>query len=98
MEDTIPTQMEAAVIDHYGGPEVVHVRTVPVPELEKDESLIAADTAGVGVWDPWIREGGMGRAKFPLVIGMRGRAKWSPLGPRCVASRLATASAVTSWT
>jgi NADPH:quinone reductase len=40
--------MEAAAIDHFGGPDVILVRAVPVPSIDPDEVLIAVDTAGVG--------------------------------------------------
>ena len=55
MQETIPKQMKAAVIDRYGGPEVLHVAMIPVPEPRADEALIRLAAAGVGVWDPDVR-------------------------------------------
>ena len=51
MNPSIPNNMKAAVIDRFGGPEVLHVATIPVPELSEHEVLIRVNTAGVGVWD-----------------------------------------------
>jgi NADPH2:quinone reductase len=68
---SVPTTMRAAVIDKFGGPEVLEIREIAVPELDDDEVLIATHTAGVGSWDPDMRAGWSpsGRARFPLVLG-----------------------------
>ncbi len=68
---TLPTQRRAAALDHFGGPEVITPRTLPVPELADDELLLRVQTAGVGIWDVMARQGknlpeGAG---FPLVLG-----------------------------
>jgi NADPH2:quinone reductase len=64
--------MLAAAIDRFGGPEVLTLHTLPVPELDPDEVLIAMHTAGVGPWDLEIREGGYGarRTRFPMILGV----------------------------
>ncbi len=67
---TIPKTMRAAVAEKAGGPDVLKTTEVPVPELGDDEILIRVDSAGVGVWDPWLREGAAG--KFPSVLGSDG--------------------------
>src|SRR5262245_37835146 len=74
METSVPRQMKAAAIDRYGGPEVIRTRSLPVPAPQADEVLIRLDTAGIGVWDPYVREGEfeLGPAHFPLVIGNDG--------------------------
>jgi uncharacterized protein YndB with AHSA1/START domain len=51
------TTMRAVALDRFGGPEVLKVQTLPVPEIEADEILIQVEAAGVGVWDPFEREG-----------------------------------------
>ncbi len=81
MSPAIPKTMEAAVIDKFGGPDVLHVATVPVPELDDREILIKVDTGGIGVWDPWLREGGMG-GTFPLVLGSDGSGTVVAVGPK----------------
>lgn len=72
MNPTVPRTMKAAVIDKYGGPNVLHVATLPVPKAGPGEILIRVHAAGVSSWDPWLREGGMGGGKFPLVLGSDG--------------------------
>lgn len=67
--------MHAAAIDEFGGPITPH--TLPVPEVGPDELLIRVESAGIGVWDPFEREGGFvqeygGQARFPYVLGTDG--------------------------
>ena len=50
--------MRAIALDRFGGPETLKVQTVPIPEVEADEILIHVESAGVGAWDPFEREGG----------------------------------------
>jgi NADPH:quinone reductase-like Zn-dependent oxidoreductase len=71
----VPTEMKAAAVDRFGGPEVLHTETLRVPEeLGPKEILLRVDTAGIGVWDPWVREGGFddGKTQFPYVMGNDG--------------------------
>src|SRR3954470_13666742 len=62
--------MKAARIDRFGGPEVVEVQDVPLPEVGADEVLVRVAAAGVAPWDAIIREG---RSKVspppPLTLG-----------------------------
>ncbi|WP_308197113.1 hypothetical protein [Anaeromyxobacter sp. SG17] len=51
MPSTLPSQMKAAAVDHFGGPEVLHTETLPVPQPGEHEILLRVDVAGVGVWD-----------------------------------------------
>lgn len=67
-----PKMMKAAVIDKFGGPQVLHVASIPVPEPNENEILIQVHSAGIGSWDPWLREGGSGAGRFPLVLGSDG--------------------------
>ena len=46
-ESPLPTSMRAAVIDKPGGPEVVQVRTVPVPTLDAGDVLLAVHATGL---------------------------------------------------
>ena len=50
--------MRAIALDRFGGPETLKVQTVPIPEPGADEILIHVESAGVGAWDPFEREGG----------------------------------------
>src|SRR5262245_54384556 len=72
---TVPQTMQAAAIDEFGGPIKPH--TLPVPAIAPDELLIHIESAGVGVWDPFERDGGFAemlgtRPKFPYVLGSDG--------------------------
>jgi NADPH:quinone reductase-like Zn-dependent oxidoreductase len=77
--------MKAAALTRFGSPDVISVRSVPVPEPDPDEAVIAIDTAGVGVWDAAIRKGDWrppGRRRFPLVPGVDGAGLVVALGSR----------------
>jgi len=82
MEASIPAQMKAAAIDRYGGPEVLHTETLPVPKPGRKQVLIRLDTAGIGVWDPYVRSGEvkLGRSGFPRVIGNDGAGEVVAVG------------------
>jgi NADPH:quinone reductase-like Zn-dependent oxidoreductase len=83
MSSTMPKTMKASVIDKFGGPDVLHVASIPVPELAENEVLIRIHTAGIGVWDPWLREGGMGgSSQFPLVLGSDGAGTVAACGAK----------------
>lgn len=71
MQESIPKEMRAVVIDRYGGPEVLHVATLPVPEPRSGQVLIRVAAAGIGVWDADVRAGEweIGPRRFPKVIG-----------------------------
>src|ERR1700693_5212277 len=77
MRQTIPNTMQTAAIDRFGGIETIAMQTLPVPEVGPDEVLIRVESAGVGAWDPFEREGGFARRfgtheKFPYVLGTDG--------------------------
>ena len=81
----VPATMRAAVLDRFGGPEVLTMRVVPVPALEASEILIAVHTAGVGSWDADMREGwwpDSERPGFPLVLGTDGSGTIAAVGSR----------------
>jgi NADPH:quinone reductase len=84
MSESIPQQMKATVIDRYGGPEVLHVATIPVPEPKADEALIRLAAAGIGVWDPEVRAGEfeIGERRFPKIIGNDGAGEVVAVGSR----------------
>jgi len=69
--------MRAVALDRFGGPETLAVQTLPVPEVGADEILIQVESAGVGQWDPFEREGGFAQMsgvepQFPYVLGSDG--------------------------
>jgi len=81
------TTMRAVVMDHFGGPEVLSVRDIPVPEPNPDQILVQVESAGVGVWDVAEREGVLAKmfgiqAKFPWILGSEGSGKVIATGQR----------------
>ena len=79
--------MRAVALDRFGGPETLKVQTVPIPEAGADEILIHVESAGVGAWDPFEREGGfvelLGRApQFPYVLGTDGAGTVAAVGEK----------------
>jgi NADPH2:quinone reductase len=77
MKQTIQKTMHVVAIDRFGGIETLTPRTLPIPEAGPHEVLIHVEAAGVGVWDPFEREGGFSKvfgieARFPYVLGSDG--------------------------
>jgi len=78
-------KMRAVAIDEFGGIEKIKPRELPVPDIDTDEVLIRVDTAGVGVWDPFEREGGFAKefgvkGHFPYVLGSDGAGTVEEVG------------------
>ncbi len=84
MNPSIPSQMKAAALEQFGGPEVLHTESLPVPQPGEHEILLRVDTAGIGAWDPWVREGGFdaGSTRFPYVMGNDGAGEVVAVGPK----------------
>ena len=84
MPSLIPSQMKAAAFDRHGGPEVLHTETLPVPKPGPDQVLIRLDSAGIGVWDPYVRSGEieLGEKRFPRIIGNDGAGEVVAVGDR----------------
>ncbi len=82
MQTSIPQQMKASALDRFGGPEVLHTETLPVPQLTPSQVLIRLDSAGIGVWDPYVRSGELelGAGVFPKVIGNDGAGEVVAVG------------------
>src|SRR5262252_5312544 len=85
MENKSHQTMRAVAIDEFGGIEKIKPRKLPVPEVATDEILVRVDTAGVGVWDPFEREGGFAKefgmkANFPHVLGTDGAGTVEAVG------------------
>lgn len=78
-----PHTMQAAAIDRFGDP--VRVRSLGVPEPGADEILVRVESAGVGVWDDFEREGGFAKiygttSRFPYVLGSDGAGTVAAVG------------------
>jgi len=79
--------MRAAALDRFGGVENIHVKQLPVPDLGPDEILLRIESAGVGVWDPYEREGEFAKMfgtkpSFPYVLGSDGAGTVAAVGAR----------------
>ncbi|MFG1838136.1 NADP-dependent oxidoreductase [Micromonospora sp. NPDC049175] len=74
VDGDVPERMQAAALDEFGGPEVITLRKLPIPQIADDEVLIKVWSAGVGVWDVYERQGVLvpeGSA-LPIVPGSDG--------------------------
>ena len=85
MRQTTQKTMQAAAIDRFGGIETITPQTLPVPEVGPDEVLIRVESADVGVWDPFEREGEFAamlgiEPKFPYVLGTDGAGTVAAVG------------------
>ena len=63
--------MKAIRFHAYGGPEVLHLEEIPVPEIQSDEVLIRVHAAGVNFLDAYQRIG-LYKTPLPFVPGMEG--------------------------
>ncbi len=93
----VPERMKAAVFDQFGGPEAMHIATIPVPPLGDDEVLIHVGVAGVGAWDSRLAGGAFGAdgVRFPLVLGSDGAGTIAARGSR--ARRYEVGDRVYAW-
>jgi NADPH:quinone reductase-like Zn-dependent oxidoreductase len=85
MNQTPNKTMKAVAIDRFGGIETLKTRELPIPEVDADEVGVRVEAAGVGVWDPFEREGGFAKEfnvqpGFPLVLGSDGAGTVDAVG------------------
>lgn len=81
----IPANMRTATLKHYGGPDQIYLRELPVPTIDDDEILIHVKSAGLGTWDPMEREGTLQEMMgvpphFPYVLGSDGAGTVAAVG------------------
>ena len=78
MTQTRGKTMKAVSIDRFGGIETLETQELPIPAVGDDEVLVHVEAAGVGVWDPFEREGGLRKSS----ISSRGfHLFWDPMAP-----------------
>src|ERR1700680_3050469 len=86
MTQTLSKTMKAVAIDRFGGIETLGTQELPIPTVGADEVLAHVQAAGVGVWDPFEREGGFAKEfnikpVFPIVLGSDGAGTVEAVGP-----------------
>jgi NADPH:quinone reductase-like Zn-dependent oxidoreductase len=53
----MPEKMRAAIFDDFGGPEVIEIRSVPIPEPGAGEVRVKVEAAAMNHLDLWVRRG-----------------------------------------
>jgi NADPH:quinone reductase len=64
------SQMKGIVVERAGGPEVLQIRTVPVPELRPGWILIKVKAFGLNRSEIFTRLGDSPDVKFPRILGI----------------------------
>jgi len=82
--------MNAIQVSQVGGPEVLRLVDVPIPEPKPNEALVQIKAAGVNFIDVYFREGRY-PAPLPFVPGQEARALLLQSAPKSRVSGLATA-------
>ncbi|MEU7170910.1 NADP-dependent oxidoreductase [Micromonospora tulbaghiae] len=85
----VEPQMNAVVLDRFGGVDALSSRRITLPEVGDDDVLIRVEFAGVGSWDAGEREGDYDgvfgvASTFPYVLG------WDAAGTVAAAGRNVT--------
>jgi NADPH:quinone reductase-like Zn-dependent oxidoreductase len=68
----LPKTMKAVVAHEYGGPEVLKLEEIPVPEPKENEILVRVIASGVNPADPLILGGKYAKefgTLLPLILG-----------------------------
>ncbi|KAJ4153509.1 hypothetical protein LMH87_009993 [Akanthomyces muscarius] len=76
----IPTTMKAVAIAKNGGPEVLELKDVPVPQPAADEILVRNRLAGVNYIDTYFRSGQYPSPSFPRILGQDGAGEVVAVG------------------
>src|SRR6201988_1211420 len=87
MNQTLNKTMKVVAIDRFGGIETLKTRQLPIPDVGANEVLVRVEAAGVGVWDPFEREGGFAKEfnmtpKFPIILGSDGAGTVEAVGEK----------------
>ncbi len=73
--------MKAIRVSHTGGPEVMELAEVPVPQPKPTEALVKINIAGVNSIDAQFRDGRL-RTPLPFIPGQEGAGVVSSIGPQ----------------
>src|SRR5260370_8262582 len=77
--DSSKANMKAIQIKRTGGPEVMELVELPVPQPKANEAVVKIAAAGVNFIDVYNREGRY-KAPLPLVLGQEGAGVVSAVG------------------
>ena len=85
--------MKAAMIYEAGGPEVLKLEQIPIPEPKHDEVLIRIKAFGLNRSELFTRQGHSPGVKFPVVLGIEacGLVESNPSGKYQKGTKVATA-------
>jgi NADPH2:quinone reductase len=72
--------MKAIAIDRNGGPEVMTVHDLPVPEPGPGEALVRLAASGVNFIDVYVRKGAYKTPHFPWILGLEGAGVVEAIG------------------
>src|SRR5579863_3629319 len=73
--------MKAIRVTHTGGPEVMELVEMPVPQPKPAEALIKINVAGVNSIDAQFRDGSL-RTPVPFIPGQEGAGVVTSIGPQ----------------
>jgi len=92
--------MKAIRVQHTGGPEVMELAEVPVPQPKPAEALVKVSVAGVNSIDGHFRDGSL-RTPLPFIPGQEGAGVVSAVGAQArtvkVGDRVAWSGALGSY-
>src|SRR3984957_18477401 len=92
--------MKAIRVQHTGGPEVMELAEVPVPQPKQAEAVVKITVAGVNPIDGHFRDGTL-RTPLPFIPGQEGAGVVSAVGPQVktakVGDRVAWSGALGSY-
>ena len=67
--NNLPARMKAAVVTRYGGPEVIRIMEVPLPELKPNMMMVRVEATAVNSAD--VRTRALERRREPIRTLMR---------------------------
>src|SRR5262252_1814033 len=73
--------MKAIRVQHTGGPEVMELVDVPVPQAKGSEAVVKVNVAGVNTIDAQFRDGRL-RTPLPFIPGQEGAGVVTQIGPQ----------------
>ena len=73
--------MKAIRVQHIGGPEVMELADVPVPQAKGSEAVVKVNVAGVNSIDSQFRDGRL-RTPLPFIPGHEGAGVVTEIGPQ----------------